>query len=131
MRWVSSREWVSKLRWNTTIFTDKRLERNHPDIPLTHKIGHEWILICYLGIRTSWRWGRQKYRYTKQQLKLSLLWLGHPDYFQESFCSAERLFDTWHNWEQSRRLRTAHALKTGAEMIITTPPKHLRIGEDI
>lgn len=34
-----------KLMWERTIFNDKRLESDRPDITLVHKCSFEWILI--------------------------------------------------------------------------------------
>lgn len=31
--------------WNMNIWTDKQMGRNRPDITLTEKSSHEWILV--------------------------------------------------------------------------------------
>ena len=34
-----------RITWEITIFTDKRMKHNHPDITVEHKDTQEWIII--------------------------------------------------------------------------------------
>lgn len=97
-----------KLMLDATIFTDRRLHDNWPDVILLHINRNEQILIDFFCIgkmyeivavenekgNKTWKSNSEKYCNTVYTFYVCR----NQNYFLEPFCYTRRLVDTWHDY---------------------------------